>query len=66
MHDLPPEVSKNVTSITYPTFIDPSAADGGNFMAIGKNPPLFWASIGHSPWTDGRRLWATPFTFELN
>lgn len=66
MHDLPPEVSKNVTSITYPTFIDPSAADGGNFMAIGQNPPLFWASIGHSPWTDGRRLWATPFTFELN
>ena len=23
-------------------------------------------AIGHSPWTDGRRLWATPFTFELN
>jgi hypothetical protein len=62
--DLPADVRRNVTSMTYPTFIDPSASVGGNFMAIGQDPPLFWVSIGHSPYTDGRRVWATPFHFE--
>jgi hypothetical protein len=61
--DLPTAVAKNVTSMTYPTFIDPSSIDGGNFGAIGQNASLFWVSIGHSPYTDGRRLWSTPFTF---
>jgi hypothetical protein len=61
--DLPPEVKKNVTSITYPTFIDPAGLQGGNFNAMGQTAPLFWVSIGHSPWTDGRRLWATNMTF---
>jgi hypothetical protein len=62
--DLPPDVAKNVTSMTYPTFIDPTASVGGNFMAVGQDPPLFWVSIGHSPYTDGRRVWATPMHFE--
>ncbi len=61
--DLPPDVAKNVTSMTYPTFIDPTAEDAGNFMAIGQYPHLFWVSIGHSPYTDGRRVWATPMNF---
>lgn len=63
IEDLPADVKKNVTSMTYPTFIDPSAVDGGNFGAIGQDPPLFWVSIGHSPYTDGRRVWATPMHF---
>jgi hypothetical protein len=61
--DLPPNVAKNVTSMTYASFIDPSQAEAGNFGAIGQDPSLFWASIGHSPFTDGRRVWATPFHF---
>ena len=40
--DLPADVRKNVTSFTYPTFIDPQAVDGGNFGAIGQDAPLFW------------------------
>lgn len=62
--DLPADVSKNVTSMTYPTFIDPASVDGGNFGAIGQDAPLFWVSIGHSPHTDGRRVWATDMHFE--
>jgi hypothetical protein len=61
--DLPPNVERNVTSMTYPTFIDPNSIDSGNFGSIGQNASLFWVSIGHSPYTDGRRLWSTPFTF---
>jgi hypothetical protein len=57
---LPPAVAKNVTSMSYPTFMDPSMGDN-NFATIGTDPLLFWVSIGHSPYTDGRRLWATPF-----
>jgi len=65
--DLPPAVQRNVTSFSYPTFIDPAAAASGdaNFMTIGQDAPLFWSSIGHSPYTDGRRLWATTMHFEL-
>ena len=61
--DLPPQVRKNVTSITYPTFVDPAGVSGGNFNSMGQTAPLFWASIGHSPWSDGRRVWATNMTF---
>ena len=61
--DLPPDVAKNVTSMTYPSFIDPTTVEAGNFMSIGQTPPLFWVSIGHSPYTDGRRVWATPMEF---
>ena len=66
-HDLPPAVQKNVTSFSYPTFIDPAAAAAGdaNFMTVGQDAPLFWSSIGHSPYTDGRRVWATSMHFEL-
>jgi hypothetical protein len=38
-------------------------ANDANFMSIGQNASLFWVSIGHSPWTDGRRVWATPMHF---
>jgi hypothetical protein len=58
--DLPPDAARNVTSMSYPTFMD-DAAGGDNFDTIGATPSLFWVSIGHSPYTDGRRLWATPF-----
>ena len=61
--DLPAEVRKNVTAFTYPTFVDPSGLSGGNFNSMGQTAPLFWVSIGHSPYTDGRRLWATNLTF---
>lgn len=62
--DLPPDVQRNVTSMTYPTFLDPSTPHAGaNFMSIAQNATLFWSSIGHSPWTDGRRVFATPMTF---
>lgn len=60
--DLPHNVSSMVTSMSYPTFIDPMSGDA-NFNSIGQFPYLFWVSIGHSPETDGRHLWATPFSF---
>ena len=59
---LPANVSKLVTSMTYPTLIDPAAGDK-NFGTIGLSPWLFWGSIGHSPYTDGRHLWATAMRF---
>jgi hypothetical protein len=58
--DLPPPAAHNVSSMSYPTFMDDGAGDA-NFGTIGAHPTLFWVSIGHSPYTDGRRLWATPF-----
>lgn len=63
---LSPSVSKMVRGMNYPTFMDPTAPTLGdkNFYTIGQKPYLFWASIGHSPYTDGRHQWATPFTFE--
>lgn len=64
LSDLPADVRHNVTAMTYPTFLDPTTLIEGNFMAVGQDPPLFWVSIGHSPYTDGRRVWATPFHFE--
>ena len=62
--DLPPAARRNVTSMSYPAFLDDTvvAADDVNFGTIGATPLLFWVSIGHSPYTDGRRLWATPFS----
>lgn len=62
---LPKNASAMVTSMSYPTFIDPSAPyafNDPNYGTIGSDPYLFWVSIGHSPYTDGRRLWATPFS----
>ena len=59
---LPANVSAMVTAMTYPTLIDPAAADK-NFGTIGQFPWLFWGSIGHSPYTDGRHLWATAMKF---
>lgn len=61
--DLPPPVKANVTSMTYPTLLDPSGQGGSNFNTIGQNASLLWVSIGHSPYTDGRRVWATPVQF---
>ncbi len=34
-----------------------------NFNTVGQNPYLYWVSIGHSPYTDGRNVWATPMHF---
>lgn len=64
--NLPPEVLKNITSIVYPTFVDPTAPytrNDPNFYTIGQTPFLFWASLGHSAYTDGRSLWATKMKF---
>jgi len=58
--DLPANASKLVTSMSYPTWVDPAGGDA-NFGAIGGEPWLSWVSIGHSPYTDGRKLWATQF-----
>lgn len=66
-HGLAPNVSKTVVRMNYPTFMDPTAPKAfgdNNFGTIGQHPYLFWASIGHSPHSDGRHQWATPFTFE--
>lgn len=61
--NLPKNASAMVTSMSYPAFIDPSATDI-NFQTIGRTPFLSWVSIGHSPYTDGRRLWITPMQFD--
>jgi hypothetical protein len=64
--DLTPSVSKMTTAIAYPTFVDqtaPYAWNDPNFYTIGQTPHLFWVSVGHSPYSDGRHLWATPMKF---
>ena len=61
--DLPANVSAIVTGMTYPSFVDPAAPSAfgdRNYATIGRRPYLYWVSIGHSPYTDGRHLWATP------
>lgn len=67
-HNMPANVSKMVSAANYPTFMDPTAPSMGdnNYYTIGQNPYLYWASIGHSPETDGRHQWATPFKFQKN
>ena len=61
----PKNASAMVTSMSYPAFLDPSAdAADANFQTIGRTPLLSWVSIGHSPYTDGRRLWMTPMQFD--
>ena len=62
--DIPPDVRSQTTSIAYPSLLDPTG--GPNFQNIGKTPYLFWASLGHSPYTDGRHLWATPIQFDID
>lgn len=59
--DLPAAVRTEVTRMTYPTFMDPAAPSRGdrNFATVDDTASLFWVSIGHSPYTDGRHLWAT-------
>jgi hypothetical protein len=67
MAGLSANVSVMIRAMNYPTFMDPTAPAAlgdKNFYTIGKNPYLFWASLGHSPYSDGRHQWATPFTFE--
>jgi len=66
--DLPPNVQANVTSMHYPAFLDPTSPteDDPNFYTIGQTPYIFWTSIGHSPYSDGRSLWATPVKFSKN
>ncbi|KAG7352493.1 hypothetical protein IV203_008541 [Nitzschia inconspicua] len=61
--DLPPEVAAMTTSIHYPTLLDSgsfSKYGDTNFYTVGKTPYLFWTGTGHSPYKDGRHLWATP------
>ena len=64
--DLPANISAMVTGKMYPSLFDPkeAAARGDrNFGVIGAEPWLYWVSIGHSPYSDGRHLWATPVDF---
>jgi len=66
--NLPLNVSKQVTAMSYPAFMDigaPAAGDN-NFASVGRFPYLTWASIGHSPYSDGRHLWATPMRFDVS
>jgi hypothetical protein len=61
--DLPPKVAAMTTSIHYPTLLDPVAFErfgDANFCSVGAQPFLFWTGTGHSPYKDGRHLWATP------
>lgn len=46
---VPPTVKKMITSISYPALIDPLAPSFGdrNYYTIGKEPYLFWVSLGH-------------------
>lgn len=60
--DLPANASKVVTSMSYPTWVD--ATGDANFGHLSGEPWLSWVSIGHSPYTDGRKLWATRFKVE--
>jgi hypothetical protein len=65
--DLPPDISSQTTSFNYPAFLDPTAYSNyndPNFYTIGKRPYLLWTGLGHSPYTDGRHLWATPMELE--
>ena len=67
MHKLSPSLSKMVVGKNYPTFMDlnaPQKFADGNYQIIGQTAHLFWSSIGHSPYSDGRHLLATPFTFQ--
>lgn len=64
--DLPANISKNVTAMQYPLLFDataPSQFQDRNYNTIGPNAYLYWVSFGHSPYTDGRNLWATPVEF---
>jgi hypothetical protein len=66
--DLPPKVAAVTTSIHYPTLLDPTAFlnhGDANFDSIGIRPALFWTGTGHSPFKDGRHLWATPMQVYL-
>jgi hypothetical protein len=63
---VPPRVKKMITSIGYPALLDPlaiSSQGDRNIYTIGKEPYLFWVSLGDSPYTDGRHLWASPMRF---
>ena len=65
--DLPANISAMVTGKMYPSLFDPHEATikhDRNFGVIGDSPWLYWVSIGHSPYTDGRHLWATPVYFD--
>ena len=56
-----------VVAMNYPTLMDPTAPtelSDNNYYTVGQHPYLFWASIGHSPESDGRHQWATPMTFQ--
>jgi hypothetical protein len=66
---VPANVKKMITSIAYPAFLDPAAPDKYsdiNYYTIGQEPYLYWVSLGHSPYTDGRHLWATPMKFSID
>jgi hypothetical protein len=61
--DLPPMVAAVTTSMYYPTLLDPSVFlkhGDTNFDSIETKPFMFWTGTGHSPYKEGRHLWATP------
>lgn len=64
--DVPANISSMVTGKMYPSLFDPQEATARgdrNFGVIGREPWLYWVSVGHSPYSDGRHLWATPVNF---
>jgi len=66
---LSPSISRHVTSIHYPSLIDPRAPllyKDPNYSTITSEPYLFWVSFGHSPYSDGRTVWATPLRIRSN
>ena len=60
---LPNATRAHVTSMHYPNLMDvaaPTVLKDPNYSAITSTPHLFWVSFGHSPYSDGRTVWATP------
>ena len=59
-------IARMITANNYPNLMDqtaPKKFNDRNYYTIGETAHLFWVSIGHSPHTDGRNLWATPMKF---
>ena len=64
---LPPDVSKLVTSLHYPSIMDataPATFADNNYFTIGNNPHLFWVSFGHNVYLDGSSVFATPIRIQ--
>lgn len=53
---------KHVLKVNYPNLLDPKSPAMGdaNYGKVDKEPYLFFVGNGHSPYSDGRRVFALP------